>query len=319
MLKLHMRQLDWISAIHGRTIKSLLNLLAILCLIAFIGCRHASPSQVQTDRPKLTIGTNITDFAIHSRTMSREMVVRIIAPANAYDEDNLPVVYLLHGAGENYRTWSNNSTISDLATHKVLLVMPDSGGTYYINDENGQHYEDYFLTELIPEIHRRYPRAAEDRAHTAIVGVSRGGFGATVIALKHPAQFGYVGGLSSAFNLAERRFRWQAPLESIGYRRVFGPEGSETRKDNDPYLLLRSTQSQQAPYFYLSCGDSDVLLPANRKFVASLRQQSIPFSFNLLYGGHNWGTWAPQMPKLESSLLDYFGISPTSPPVKAIP
>lgn len=260
----------------------------------------------------------MSDITLHSMALSRDMVVRVVSPSKD-PSTALPVVYLLHGAGENYRTWTNNSNISGLAARNVLLVMPDSADSYYINDTSGRRYEDYFISELMPEIRRRYPNAATDRTHTAIVGVSRGGFGAVVLALKHPALFSYVGGFSSAFNLAERDFRWRAPLESLGYRQIFGPAHGKIRRENDPYILVHTIEQQEAPYFYLSCGNKDVLLEVNRNFASILRQRKLQYSFNLLSGGHNWSAWTQQIPGLESSLLEHFGKPTSSTPARTVP
>lgn len=251
----------------------------------------------------------MTDIALPSRLLSRDVNVRVVAPASVPDGVSLPVVYVLHGAGEDFRTWTDNTPIAELATHGVILVMPDGLGTYYVNDKTGHRYEDFFITELMPAIDRQFPFAARGRSQTAIVGNSRGGFAASVYALKHPELFSYVAGLSSAYDLAERRFRWREPMDSWHYRKVWGPVGSPTRALNDPYLLARGIVPERAPYFDLLCGDRDSLLPTSERFAAVLESRNLPHRWAIVPGNHNWATWNTQLPGLEERLLAHFGIA----------
>ena len=256
----------------------------------------------------------MTDITVHSRILNRDMPVRVIVPVNISPGQLLPVIYLLHGAGADYRTWTNNCDIASFAERGVILVMPDAGNSYYINDARGRNFEDYFFSELIPEIHRQLPFAANDRAHTAIVGISRGGFAAVVYALHHPERFSYAGGLSSALDLAERRFRVRAPLESMEYRNIFGGMRSPQRSANDPFLLLRAAPAETLPYFYLTGGDTDSLLPSTKQFAAQLAERNLPHEFHILPGDHNWAVWAAQVPALEASLAAHLDLAPARPP-----
>jgi putative tributyrin esterase len=283
--------------------------LLLLLLLSIVGCQ--AHQKAEPDQPRLTPAVGLIDIEIDSTILQRKIPVRLIVPpASAPDA---PVVYLLHGAGGSYREWSNHSDIAALATHNVILVMPDSADSYYINDARGFRYEDFFFKELIPRIHQQLPYATRERSRTAVVGISRGGYGAAVYGLHHPELFSFVGGLSSAFNLAERPFRWRAPLESHEYRSIFGPPGSPTRTANDPFLLVESHHPSIAPFFYLTCGDHEVLEPTNQNFALILRLHFYAYSFQRLHGDHNWSQWAPEIPALQTALLTHFGIPATEP------
>ena len=289
-------------------------LFALALLTTAAGCH--SPT-AHPDHPQLPANVRLIDIEFHSDILHRDIPIRIVAPLNP--TASLPVVYLLHGAGEDDRTWTNDSPVAELASHGILLVMPDSAGTYYINDATGHRYEDFFFTELIPAIHHRFPSAATDRAHTAIVGNSRGGYGALVYALKHPQAFSFVAALSPAADLAERHFRWHQPRESFHYRRTFGPIGGPVRTTNDPFTLLANFTPQDAPYFYLTCGDKDTLLASGQRFATHLHQHQLPHEFHLTPGPHGWGTWTPQLPALEASLLTHLGLNPSNPQAPQTP
>ena len=70
----------------------------------------------------------------------------------------------------------------------------------------------------------------------AIVGISMGGFGAVKLALQHPELFIFAGGLSSAIDVPRRTFSIKRLQQSRHYRAIFGPSGSLTRRNNDPFV-----------------------------------------------------------------------------------
>ena len=130
------------------------------------------------------------DVRFHSHALDRDMVYRVILPDPLPTNGKLPTVWLLHGAGSTFRDWSNGSNIAELATRGLILVMPDAGNSYYVNSASNKKFrdEDYFIDDVIPDVRRHY-RASPDRDQNAIVGISRGGFGAAVIAIRHPQLF----------------------------------------------------------------------------------------------------------------------------------
>lgn len=289
--------------------------LCVACML--VGCRSAPSPASDFDKPQITPGVTVLDRTVHSRVLGRDMSVRIITPAMRATTSPLPVVYLLHGAGVSSHDWTNNSKIASFAEKGVVLVLPSMQGSYYINQLNGTHerYEDYFMDELLPAIQTAVPYAATDRAHTAIVGISRGGYGAAVLGLKHPQTFGFIGLISPALDFAERGFRVTAPLDSIQFRRVFGPMGSPTRKENDPYLLIQNFQSSSAPYIFVAVGHRDVLASVTWQFIEVLKSRNLPFEWHPSAGRHDWEAWNDAIPALELSLERRLGISEIAPSV----
>ncbi|HEY4358504.1 MAG TPA: alpha/beta hydrolase-fold protein [Acidobacteriaceae bacterium] len=283
-------------------------LFALCCLGLAAGCKSAPAPILEPDTPQLSADVKLLEDTIHSKITALDMGLRVIVPAKTPTDARLPVVYLLHGAGVNYHDWTTYSNIASFAAKGIVLVLPNMPGSYYINqlDSTNNRYEDFFMDELISEVHRLVPYTATDRAHTAIVGVSRGGYGAAVLGTKHPDVFGYVGLLSPAADFAERGFRLHAPWESLNLNRIFGPQRSKTRSENDPFLLIRTLKQQDSPYFFLACGDHDVLLGVTLLFEDKLGQAGLRSQFHLLRGSHNWGAWDQAVPLLEGSLTQFF-------------
>jgi len=113
-------------------------------------------------------------------------------------------------------------------------------------------YEDLIATELVQYVDTHY-RTLATRESRAIAGISMGGFGSALIALRHPDLFGTAGPLS-------------APLASArnagdgSSRVVFGAPGSEESRARDPLSLVTQLVPGTAPYFYVACGLDDSLL-----------------------------------------------------------
>jgi putative tributyrin esterase len=248
------------------------------------------------------------DVTFHSAALGRDMPYRVITPANIPAGTRLPVVYLLHGGGGSFRDWSNYSDVARFAERGLILVMPEADESYYTNSsEHPQdRYEDYIVNDLIKDVEARLP-AAPGRANRAILGVSMGGYGAVKLSLHHPEMFAFAGGLSSAIDVPSRPFSMHRWGQYRHHRSIFGPWGSATRRDNDPFVLVRSMDPAKAPYFYLTCGEQEGLLPSNHSFASLLEQRQFRFEFHVVPGGHNWQQWNARLDDTFSSLLDHLG------------
>ena len=246
------------------------------------------------------------DVRFYAQALGREMPYRIILPANLRAGQKLPVLYLLHGGGEGFRDWTNDSDVAGYAEKGLILVMPEGNSSYYVNsaDHVQDRYEDYIVHDLIADVENRLP-AATGRANRAIAGVSMGGFGAVVLALKHPDLFVFAGGMSSALDVPTRPFSIKRLDQWRHHRSIFGTKGGQHQRENDPFVLARSVAAAQAPYFFLTCGDQEGLLPSNRQFAALLQQRHFSHEFHTGPGGHDWNQWNGRVPALIDSVMQH--------------
>jgi len=272
------------------------------------GCARNEPAG-KPDHPRLTPQVTFHDVTFPSAALNREMPYRVILPANSSADRMLPVVYLLHGGGGGFRDWSNYSDVAHFAERGLLLVMPEGGSSYYTNAVDPAHdrYEDYVTEDLIADVEGRFP-AAPGRANRAIIGVSMGGFGAVKIGLRHPDLFVFVGGISSAIDVPRRAFTIRRLQQSRHYQAIFGPSGSQTRRDNDPLVLVRTVNPDTAPYLFLACGEQESLLPPNREFAALLAERHFQYEFHTVPGGHEWNQWNSWLPALFETLKERMGL-----------
>ena len=231
------------------------------------------------------------------------MEYRVVLPAELSPGQSLHVIYLLHGGGGGFRDWTNYSDVAHYADEGILLVMPEGESSYYMNSATRvqDRFEDYITHDLIADVEEKFPvrRQREDRA---IAGISMGGFGAVVLGLKHPELYAFVGGLSSALDVPTRPFSIKRVDQWRHHSSIFGPSGSEARSLNDPYKLARTLPPSTAPYFFLSCGEQEGLLPANRRFAEILKERHFAYEFHTGRGGHDWNQWNKRLPELFGSL-----------------
>ena len=276
-------------------------------VILLAGCHTDQLSEF--DHPRLAPGVAVQNVSFFSVALNRQMPYRMYLPARLETGRKLPVVYLLHGGGGNFRDWSNYSDVARFAapvgtSGGLILVMPEGDSSYYMNAtlKPADRYEDYLVRDLIADVEARFP-AARNRENRAIVGVSMGGFAAVKLALSRPELFTFAGAISPAIDVPSRRFSLRRWEQNMRFRTIFGPDGSQSRLKSDPFVLIRIADPARAPYIYLTAGEHEALLEPNRRFAELLRQGHYSYEFHTKPGGHDWGEWDTQIPGCFESLF----------------
>jgi S-formylglutathione hydrolase FrmB len=183
---------------------------------------------------------------------------------------------------------------------KPTIVLFDDGWYTDSSTVPRDKYESYILGELIPEIDKRFRTIAERRGRV-IAGLSMGGYGSFKFGLKRPELFSVVGSFSGALTAPLPAGRdiapsWKELIDSLAS--VYGPDGSQTRQDNDIYRLVEAAPAENVrslPFFYIACGTEDNLIKANREFNSLLAEKKIPHEFRELPGKHDWEFWDAQV------------------------
>lgn len=280
--------------------------IAGLCAVLFPALGCTKKDETPPDHPRLTPKVVMHDVTFHSVALNRDMPYRVVLPANLAPGQKLPVVYLLHGGGGGFRDWTNDSDVAGFAEQAVILVMPEGNSSYYVNSATrpDDRYEDYIVKDLIADVEGRFP-AAVGRSNRAIIGISMGGFGAINLSLRHPDLFVFAGALSPAIDVPSRPFSIKRIGQWREHSSIFGPWGSQSRRDNDSYVLVRTGDPKQTPYIFLSCGGQEGLLPANRRFAKLLDQYHFRYEYHPAPGGHDWNQWNRRLPDVFQSLSQY--------------
>lgn len=181
-----------------------------------------------------------------------------------------PVLYFLHGLGDNEQTLFNSggwTMLDDLRNHHkmgdFLIVAPEGKRSFYINSADGTvRYNDFFLKELIPQIESKY-RVRSGREGRAVSGISMGGYGALRFAFAHPELFSAVSAQSAALitespQTLDSASRTGTPLTGV-LGAVFGrPINVPHWNDNSPFVLAkRNAAALHKMAIYFNCGKDD--------------------------------------------------------------
>ena len=192
------------------------------------------------------------------------------AGATQHPPQRYPVLYFLHGLGDNEQTLFNSggwTLLEDLRNqHKMgdfLIVAPEGRRSFYINSADGSvRYNDFLLREFIPQIESKY-RILPGRTGRAISGISMGGYGALRFAFAHPELFSAVSAQSAALitespQTLDSASRAGAPLGGV-LGAVFGkPINVLHWNDNSPFVLAkRNAAALRKTAIYFNCGQDD--------------------------------------------------------------
>jgi len=214
-----------------------------------------------------------------------------------------PVVIFLHGLNNSERDWETEGMQARLeelrAAGKVgdfIVASPFGANSFYLNAKNGARYEDAVVRDFVPFVDKTY-RTIAARDARVIEGISMGGFGALLIAFKHPELFAGVAAHSAAL-FDELPAAPSAPgdrLASFRYNlamKLFGaPPDPEHFRANNPLQLARANSARLKKLkIYFDVGESDRygFQSGNRKLDAALTADGLAHEFHLAPGGHGW-------------------------------
>src|SRR6266581_2669662 len=112
-----------------------------------------------------------------------DSTVRVLLPTDYDGHRRYPVLYLLHGAGDTFATWSERTDVQDFsAQFPLIIVMPDGGhdanAGFYSDWADGSRQWETFHTSVLKKYIDRHFRTMSSWKHRAAAGLSMGGFGA---------------------------------------------------------------------------------------------------------------------------------------------
>jgi len=230
-----------------------------------------------------------------------------LPPDYETSQRSYPVLYLLHGYGDDQTGWVQFGEVQHIADEAInsgkatpmIIIMPDAktGRSGYVNSINGDwQYEDFFFQELVPYVEKTY-RIKGEKRYRAIGGLSMGGEGTFVYALHHPEMFSSACPLSAATGPKN--------IDAIKDYRLWTTPNNVSAADQEAYFnrysvlkLIDAMPADQknAVRWYIDCGDDDFLYEGNCLVHIAMRQKEIPHEFRIRDGAHNWVYWRTALP-----------------------
>ena len=200
-----------------------------------------------------------------------------------YDQSGrkMPVMYLLHGNGDNDGTWSAlgraNVILDNLIAAKkakpMIVVMTD--GHPYVSPpgvsptnttergRNTKAYERELIEDVMPFVEANY-RTINKRQSRAIIGLSMGGGQALHCGLNHLERFAWIGAMSAA-----------VPGEA----------------DVASALADAKATNKKLKTLWIAIGKDDFLLSRNQTFDELLTAKGITHTYKITEGAHQWPVW----------------------------
>lgn len=263
-------------------------------------------------------GKVFDNLTLKSKILKGDRKYAVYLPADyETSERSYPVLYLLHGGGDDQTGWvqfgevlriTDNAVRDGIAT-PMIIVMPDAdtGSRGYTNDIVGDwRYEDFFFNEFMPHVEKKF-RIRSEKRYRAVAGLSMGGGGSFYYALHRPDLFSSACPLSASTGplaiedmdrLIERR-KWDAGTEEQR-RAHFEKYSSVHMVKTLPVEDLKSVR------WYIDCGDGDFLYEGNSLIHIAMRKREVPHEFRIRDGAHNWTYWRESLPEVLRFVSDAF-------------
>lgn len=246
-------------------------------------------------------------LTMNSKILGMERKFAIyLPPGYEYSQRSYPVLYLLHGAGDDQTGWVQFGEVQRIADKAfedgtatpMIIVMPDAntGQRGYFNDiKNEWRYEDFFFEELMPYVEAQY-RIKSVKKYRAISGLSMGGGGTYFYAMHRPDLFSSACPLSASLrNTSFDDFikRYEGEVKDKRQLKEYFDKHQALRQ-----LEVNDIEKIKSVKWFFDCGDDDFLYEGNSLVHIAMKKKEIPHEFRIRDGAHNWTYWRASLPQV---------------------
>ena len=261
-------------------------------------------------------GKVFDNLSLPSKILKSDRKFAIYLPPDyETSQRSYPVLYLLHGMGDDQTGWVQfgevlniaDKVINDGKATPMIIVMPDAntGQVGYFNSIKGDwNYEDFFFQELMPYVEKNY-RTKPDKRYRAVAGLSMGGGGSFMYALHHPELFSsacplsaYVG--PSSIDEFKNRVKDLKGISDQQIQDYMNRHNAVSLVNSMPEDQLKSVR------WFIDCGDDDFLYEGNSLIHIALRKKNVPHEYRVRDGGHTWTYWRASLPVVLTFVSDAF-------------
>ena len=219
----------------------------------------------------------------HSKATNswREMYV-YTPPSYDNSDKKYPVLYLLHGGGEDQRGWATqgrtdlilDNLIAENKAMPMIIIMMDGniglGGIANFNENTLRNFENELKQGAIPFVESNF-RVLTDSKNRALAGLSLGGLQTLYAGIKNTDMFTYLGVFSSG---------WFA---------------NNTTLSNPQYEFMKtnaSTINSNLKQLWISMGGKEDIAYNNCKvMMAKFDELGVKYKYSEYAGGHTWPVW----------------------------
>lgn len=235
----------------------------------------------------------VDTILVKSAKMDKMIKNVVIVPAQYFDVDlqneQYPVVYLLHGFGNDYSSWLKiKPNLDEIASeYGIIIVCPDGATSWYFDSpvDPKIQYETFVVNELVPYIddnYRTYPEAKM----RAITGLSMGGHGGLWLGLRHPDVFGSCGSTSGGVDFRPFPKKWKIKDDLGDYN-----TNKEVWDTHTVLSLVPKISKDSKQRIIIDCGYNDFFFEVNKNLHEALMKAGVEHDFIVRPGVHNWAYW----------------------------
>jgi enterochelin esterase-like enzyme len=262
---------------------------------------------------------SVTHQFFHSSAIGDDRDFYVYTPPNfdASGKTRYPVLYLLHGLGDDASAWTTMGRANIILDNLIAsgkakpMIMVNTLG-YGIADP-GNHFNDIIpnpndnfgkytaslLNEVIPLVDKGYP-TIKTRDGRALSGLSMGGAETFYVGFNHVDEFSYLAGMSSAFVMYPGAMPATPAAPPAGAPAAGGPPAGARGPQQqviDPAVFAQvfpqfgPKDAAKLKLIYIACGTDDSLIGVNRTFKTWLKDKDISFKDVETPGAHTWSVW----------------------------
>lgn len=246
-------------------------------------------------------GKVVTD-SVQSTVLDSMILYNVYLPDGFETTDRkFPVVYLLHGLSNTYRTWNDRSHMKEIADELIesgeatpmVIIMPNAGHPDVHHQWNGffdmpgWKYETFFFSEFLPAVEQKY-RIIGDKQHRAIMGLSMGGGASTVYCQKHPEMF------SSSYAMSAWLTCDKPKEGKNGKDKLYLVTQSVNENSTIDFLANAdeaTIEKLRTVRWFYDCGDDDPDMGLSVNMHVLSMYNGIKDELRIRNGGHNWEYW----------------------------
>jgi enterochelin esterase-like enzyme len=260
----------------------------------------------------------VTRHAYHSAVANDDRDFFVYTPAS-YDPKRsqpYPVLYLLHGLGDDAERWLTggggaanilDNLIAENKAVPMIVVSPLGYGTSQgpaggRGSQNLIGYSKILLEEVMPMVDKAY-NVSKNREQRAIAGLSMGGAETLYVGLNHLDKFAWIGAFSSAPMLFPAAADAAPPAGAGGGGRG-APQPMDTAVFAKTFPTLDAKANSQIRMLWIVCGTDDGLIGVNRQFKEWLKSKGVQFTEQEVPGmAHVWPLWRQNLTDMAPRLF----------------